>query len=95
MAVTDVRRIVRKVATTAEKVRVVIEVPPAGLDELRVVIEIEASTDPCELVQAVQHLGALVRCRAIGTPQHTGRQRVDRIVKPLAITDIAGPVVVG
>ncbi|MER7588452.1 hypothetical protein ABTW72_13045 [Micromonospora sp. NPDC127501] len=81
-------------ATAAEEVRVVIEVPPAGLDELGVVIEPEASTDTCELVQAVQHLGALGRCRAIGTPQHTGRQLVDRTVKPLAITNIAGPVVV-
>jgi hypothetical protein len=82
-------------ATTAEEVRVVIEVPPAGFDELRVVIEPKPSTDTCELVQAVQHLGALGRCRAIGTPQHTGRQLVDRIVEPLAVTDIARPVVVG
>ncbi|WP_430497835.1 hypothetical protein ACQRWP_23755 [Micromonospora trifolii] len=82
-------------ATTAEKVRVVIEVPPAGLDKLRVVIEPKASTETCELVQAVQHLGALGRCRAIGTPQHTGRQLVERMVEPLAITDVAGPVVVG
>ncbi|MEU8332842.1 hypothetical protein [Micromonospora sp. NPDC048839] len=82
-------------ATPAEKVRVVIEVPPAGLEELCVVIEAQPSTETCELVQAVQHLGALGRRRAIGAPQHTGWQLVNRVFKPLSITKVTRPVIVG
>ena len=75
--------------------RVVVEVPPAGLDELGVVINPKASTDASELVQAVQHLGALRGRGAIGTPQHTSRKLVNRVVEPLADLAVAGPIVVG
>ena len=93
VSVTGVCGVIHEVATPPEVVRVVLEVPPAAVDELRVVIQPEAVTDPGELVQAVQHLRALLGCRAIGTPQHTCRKSMNRIREPAAVAGVARSII--
>ena len=92
MPITDVGDVINEVATPTEVVRVVLEVPPAAVDELFVVIQSEAVADTGELVQAVQHLRALLGCRAIHTPQHTGRKFMNRIREPVAAAVVSVPI---
>lgn len=94
MSVTNVGGVIHEVATSAEVVRVVLEVPPAAVDELFVVIEPEAVTDTGELVQTVQHFRALLWCRAIRAPQHTGRKLMNRIVEPPPVAAVAVPIII-
>jgi hypothetical protein len=80
------------VATASEVVRVVVEVPTACLDELRVVMESEASTDTSEVVQVVQHFSALRGRCAVDAPDHAGRELVNRflddaVVLPVGVED--------
>jgi hypothetical protein len=91
--VPNVGGVVHEVSASAEVVRVVLEMPPAAVNELLVVIQSEAVADTGELVQAVEHLRALPGCRAISTPQHAGRKFVDRTREPLAVAVVAGPII--
>ena len=93
VSVTGVGDVIHEVATPTEEVRVVLEVPSAAVDELFVVIQSEAIADTGELVQAVQHLRALPGCRAISTPQHSGRKLMNRTHEPLAVAVVADPVI--
>jgi hypothetical protein len=78
------------VTTTAEVVRIVVEVPPASLDVPGVVIEAKPSANLRERIQVAQHLDALGGRRRIGTPQHTAREFVDRVVDPMASATVGG-----
>jgi hypothetical protein len=90
--VADVGGVVLEVATPTEEVPVVLEVPPAAIDEPDVVIQPDAVTDAGEPIQAVQHLRALRSRRAVNAPQHAGRKFMNRGREPLTAAAIASTI---
>src|ERR1700753_2248502 len=93
VSVTDVGGVIGEVPPSAEVMRIVLEVPPAAVDELLVAIQPEAIADFGELVQAVQHLRALSGCRTVVAPQHAARKLMNRIREPPAVAIVADPII--
>jgi hypothetical protein len=93
VSVADIGGVIGGVAPPAEVMRIMLEVPPAAVDELVVVIKPEALADLGKLVQVVQHLRALSGCRAVVTPQHADRKLMNRILEQQTATIVADPII--
>ena len=78
VSVFNVGLIVHEVSAATKVVSVVLKVPAAVLDECAV-ISTEASTDRFELIEISQPFPTLLRVRAVGVVQNTGRQLMDGI----------------
>ena len=78
MAILCIRHVVHEMASTSQVMRVVLKVPAAPLDKFRVIDQLQTGALASEVLDALEHLGALLDIGAIGSPEHARWEFVHR-----------------